>query len=492
MKKRSFVIFFVLAAFSVFLFSGCSADKKTEENKPTSTLITPNTATPTPTVPERERDVITLSADSQRALREAEDTTSLPGICIYTKDLKAVTSIEDYADCLVYTINDDSEFKHAGTPASIRVRGNSTAYYGDVKQILNNPVPYRIKFDSKDNLFGMHDGLERKSWVLLKGDWNLLMDDIALSLGRLLLHSDNYCSDSMLVRVYVNNVDKGIYCLCEQSQTGKGRVEINEPEEGYTGTDIGYLFEIDNYAESPCFEVNYANATFTDINGVTRRFASADYTIKSEIYSDAQVNFIKMYMNNLFTVLYRAAEEQKYFTLDAHNALIEAPEELQSMESLADYWLDMDSVVDTYILHEIACSHDIGEGSFFMCVDFSDCENKGKLRFTSPWDFNWGYDFDGDYYAGAFCSADFMKQYGDRSHPWFVLFAKQDWFMERVKNRLAEVGTDNLLAILREKRMMVDLFSDDLKVPEEWRYETAKNLIDTVENRIKRLAELYR
>lgn len=506
--KRLTGLITVIAGLMLFAagcaFNGNSGSQTIHPNKkptayPTATQAATNTPAPTnaevkkPTAtPAPVRDNIEVSDYSRRYLEKTEDETQIPSIFIYTAALKPVTSITEYMDCLVYTINDDSEFKHAGTPATIRVRGNSTAYYGDVQQILANQVPYRIKFDSKDNLFGLHDGLERKSWVLLKGNWNLLMDETGFSLGRTLFHSDNYCSDSMLVKVYVNNSDKGVYCLCEQSQTGKGRVDINEPAEGYTGTDIGYFFEIDNYNEQPSFNVNYANAAFTDINGVTRKFTSADYSIKSDIYSDAQKNFIKTYMNNLFTILLRASEENKYYTLDENNAIVDAPAELQSMEKLADRWLDMNSVVDTYILHEIVCSHDIGEGSFFMCVDFSDCENKGQLRFTSPWDFNWGYDVETGYYAGAFCSADFMKQYGDRSHPWFILFAKQDWFMSRVKQRLAEVGTDKLLGIVRKKRMLLNLFYEDLKVPEEWRIGSANDLLNTVEKRINWIADTYK
>ena len=57
--------------------------------------------------------------------------------------------------------------------AGIKVRGNSSAYYGDVSQILANKVPYRIKFDKKTNMLGLNNGAECKSWVLLKSDWEL-------------------------------------------------------------------------------------------------------------------------------------------------------------------------------------------------------------------------------------------------------------------------------------------------------------------------------
>ena len=77
------------------------------------------------------------------------------------------------------------------------------------------------------------------------------------------------------VHVYLNGELKGNYLLCEQSQVNKHRVNITEPEENYTGTDIGYFVEIDNYANSkehPCFRMKYEQATVTDIEGQTQKF----------------------------------------------------------------------------------------------------------------------------------------------------------------------------------------------------------------------------
>ena len=46
-----------------------------------------------------------------------------------------------------------------------------------------------------------------------------------------------------------------------------------------------------------------------------------------------------------------------------------------------------------------------------MCVDFSKDSKCPKLKFTSPWDFNWAYnDSTEKYYAGAFTDKNFVAK----------------------------------------------------------------------------------
>ena len=62
-----------------------------------------------------------------------------------------------------------------------------------------------------------------------------------------------------------------------------------------------------------------------------------------------------------------------------------------------------------------------------MCVDLSKDSKCPKLKFTSPWDFNWAYnDSTEKYYAGAFTDKNFVAKNGDRSNPWFIILCKQD------------------------------------------------------------------
>ena len=99
--------------------------------------------------------------------KNLEKTTDIPTILVYTEENAEVVSRDEYVNCTVYTINCDDDFKLFGNEAGIRVRGNSTAFGGNVGMIRKNQVPYRIKFDKKTNLFGLNDEAECKSWVLL-------------------------------------------------------------------------------------------------------------------------------------------------------------------------------------------------------------------------------------------------------------------------------------------------------------------------------------
>ena len=84
--------------------------------------------------------------------KNLEKTTDIPTILVYTEENAEVVSREDYVNCTVYTINCEDEYRLFGSVAGIRVRGNSTAFGGNVGMIRKNQVPYRIKFDKKTNL----------------------------------------------------------------------------------------------------------------------------------------------------------------------------------------------------------------------------------------------------------------------------------------------------------------------------------------------------
>ena len=168
--------------------------------------------------------------DGARAFEEEKAKKhTIPSIHIITDPNDEVVSIYDYTSCVVDTFNCDDSVKLDGVSAGIKVRGNSSAFYGDVAQIRNNQVPYRIKFDEKTNMLGLHGGNEAKSWVLLKADWDLIRNDIAFRFGRALIGEHTFATDSQLVYVYLNNEFKGIYTLCEQCQVGKNRVGVTSP-----------------------------------------------------------------------------------------------------------------------------------------------------------------------------------------------------------------------------------------------------------------------
>lgn len=424
---------------------------------PVKIVIPEGTASLTPT-PEPEPTPV-LTGDVRSFLNSIEKKySSIPVICIYTDNGSEITSIKEYNRSSVYLVNCDQDNKIFGEAAGVRVRGNSSAFYGNVDMILKNQVPYRIKFDEKRNMLGLNSGAKCRNWVLIRAEWDVVKADLAFRLGRAFCRHGNYCSDGRLVLVYVNSRLKGIYELCEQNQVNKHRVNVNEPVENYGGTDIGYLLEIDNYCESPYFVVDYASrGVVTDINGVKRAFIPAEYSIKSDVYSDAQKKFIKKYVNNVFTILFDACVNSKYQTFDNNYDIVKADKKALKKkitggqasceaEAVAEEIMDLDSVVDMYLVYELYKDRDVGEGSFFMCVDFSRDSSCRRLRFCAPWDFEWSCEGkpDDGFYAGVFNTEQFAKTYEDRSNPWFILLMSQEWFYKRVQRRWQELRSERL------------------------------------------------
>lgn len=471
---------------------------KAESSSADSQAVT-TTAEPVVTLPATTKQVInsepatyeSLSADKaekESFKKKIRSESKIPVISVTTAPDDMIASREKYTSCVVDVFNCDEKLEINEASAGIKVRGNSSAYYGDVSQILANKVPYRIKFDKKTNMLGLNNGAECKSWVLLKSDWDLIRNDIAFRFGRTIMGDSNFCSDGQLVHLYVNEEFQGVYELCEQCQINPNRVDISEPEEGYTDTDIGYYLELDNYATSDednhYISMDYENATVTDINGETRQFVPAEYSIKNDLYSQNQIDFIDKYLNNLFKIVYEACENGKYYKFDENYDLVDS--DVTTAEEAVSNVMDIDSVRDMYILYEIVHDYDCGEGSFYMCVDLSKDSKCPKLKFTSPWDFNWAYnDSTEKYYAGAFTDKNFVAKNGDRSNPWFIVLCKQDWFMDTVKEKWTEMSREKLLqGCIKTEREYLKEYDADLRKGEEWGPDSAEDLFNWIENRI--------
>lgn len=121
-----------------------------------------------------------------------------------------------------------------------------------------------------------------------------------------------------------------------------------------------------------------------------------------------------------------------------------------------------------------------------MCVDLSKDSKCPKLKFTSPWDFNWAYnDSTEKYYAGAFTDKNFVAKKGDRSNPWFIILCKQDWFMATVKEKWTEMSREKLLqGCIKTEREYLKEYDADLRKGEELGPDSAEDLFNWIENRI--------
>ncbi|MCQ2506121.1 MAG: CotH kinase family protein [Lachnospiraceae bacterium] len=432
-------------------------------NTPTPTNTVAPTNTPTPTFTSTPRPVYTSGPRSKIGEKV------LPIISIETGIDAPVLSSTEYRECTVSVFNCSEKYEIDYKKAGIRVRGNASALYNEERRQKkpNAAYPYKIKFDKKTNMLGLNEGQKFKDWVLLRLPDYLVNDYTVFKIGKLLFDGDYYSSDSCMVNLYIDDRFMGVYLLCEQSEAKPGRVEINEPASGYTGTDIGYFIEIDNYysKEPYHFKVSYCDGVeYTDIMGNTRNFRNSGgvgYSIHSDIYSQKQVDFAKKYIDNVFKILYEATEHDKYYGFDENYDLVEMA--FASAKECISAVMDINSVVCMYIVEEISCDYDRGIGSFFMAIDFSENAKYDKLTFLCPWDMEFivggRAEVVKSYLAGVFDyylpekdskgnivydkeTGNPVQSMGDRANPWLIIFAKQDWFREMVYDKLVELNRD--------------------------------------------------
>ena len=313
----------------------------------------------------------------------------------------------------------------------VKVRGNWTTTY--------KKKPLRIKFDEKQSMLGLNEGNEFKNWVLLASykDRSFLRDITGFTLGKE-LSPDYYASDFKLVEVYVNEEYFGVYILAEQQEVKKERINIDDAEDT-SSNETGYLIEYDRYYEfedeDTVFELKHGSEV-KDRNGeivsefnIESNKGYAGYTIKNDLNTPAQRDYIKNYMQTLWDKCYVAVNDSTKSEAE--------------VKAVIEQYIDVQSLVDTYLLQEIVCDPDLYITSFFMTLDMSATGNK-KLTFQAPWDFdstmgNKEHDAnDQGVYAGV-VGWDVNHVRRGTGNPWMMLLVNQPWFNEMVKTKWNEV-----------------------------------------------------
>lgn len=286
------------------------------------------------------------------------------------------------------------------TDAKIRGRGNQS-WKLDKK-------PYRLKLPEAAALLSGSDSTN-KDWILLAchSDKSFLRDDIAFSLGRG-LDGIEWSPLSEHVEVYLNGEYRGIYLLTERIEASSDRIDI---EEGI-GDSIGFLFELDGYAEGE---------QYTDYFEV----AGDRYSLHSDFSSPEQIQELEKHLSEAY-----------------RKTLI------GSYETASEY-LDIDSAVDSYILYEYMANQDAGFSSFYMYVK----EPGGIVFFGPPWDF----DASSGNTRNSVSSKGMYIGKGDAynskispANPWFAALTHHDWFNALVKERWNSIK-DTIKATVEER-----------------------------------------
>ncbi|MCR4952636.1 MAG: CotH kinase family protein [Treponema sp.] len=355
-----------------------------------------------------------------------------------------------YENCKISITDDDGSIFMKNTQAQVKVRGNWTSTY-DKKSL-------RVKFQKKQGMLGLHNGEEFKNWVLIAmyKDWSMLRDYTAQYMSKLI--SPYYSSDSRLVEVYINDVYWGVYLLAELQEVSKNRINITKPRKGYKGTDIGYLLESDTYAKyeekSKNFVLDYKLPIYDiDGNKASKGLLIKTFTIKNDINDMEQHDFIKKYMTLLWELCYEASYNNKFYKFNKDYTEL-VPSDAKDCFECVSSVIDIDSLIDTYILSEICCDADLYWTSFYMDVDFGKKGNK-KLTFEAPWDFdsalgNKDFCSDGKGLYAAKIGWDTDKKHKGTCNPWMIVFVRCDWFQKLVREKWKSVHDNDVLGKVLE------------------------------------------
>ena len=438
--------------------------------------------------------------DVRNATLTIVENIGLPNIKVTTSTGKD----PDYKDKTNYTLmttsidNCDSKYIINDVTGGIRARGNSTNYDGISKR------PWRLKFDTKINLLGLNNGQKYKSWVLLAEyfDQSMFRNAAAYTMGNSLFnYSNNYCSDYQHVNFFLNGDYRGVYVLAEQQQVNPGRIEVNEPGESNLDEKVGYLLEIDIRADDPVdiyFTVGpksqrSAWGTWSGgimINGV--RVVSSTYAIKSDTFDNKQNKYIEKYIDNVMTVLLNAAQGKPLQIIDENNTLVDNPYSTQ-YETLSSF-LDIDSFMKTCILQELMKNYDVGFGSFYMYVDFSEDSNHPLLTFGAPWDFDLST---GNKQSGNIIKTDneFIKSgFGEANfNPWLYLISQTDFYDELIKKYYSVISNSKVIdkAIKQIEYGSEAYLNDFTSDTERWKNGKEKTRMQTRQYRSQKDASTY-
>ena len=425
------------------------------ENQLAEQVMTPND---NGTLTMARVDIVTKSTDKNVMDFVTKPVTRDTATAIASYTPGYVIPVEPYyEDCAITVTDKTNQVTLDAADAQVKVRGNWTTSY-DKKSL-------RIKFTEKQNMLGLNDGAQMKNWVLIAEykDTSKLRDKVLYQMANEILEPDGYyCTDADLVEVTINGKYWGVYLLAEYQQINENRVNITEAEKDYKGTDIGYFLEYDGYYytenEAETFIVDYhdnAPLTLFDGSDNTSRTETVfpvreddkkrklGFTIKSDIYCEEQRDFIANFVNGVYDIMYEAAYNNKAYEFNAdYTALVKS--DLTPLEAVEKV-VDVNSLVDMYILYEVACDADGYWSSFFMSVDFGEGGNR-KLTFTAPWDFDSAM---ANVNSGSRC-ADAQGYFATNSvlstnnkfyamNPWLTVFAYQDWFWELVSEKWTEI-----------------------------------------------------
>lgn len=277
-------------------------------------------------------------------------------------------------------VTEKGEIIYDGALGQIKARGNSTFREYPKKA-------YQIKLETKTDLLGT--GEKVKTWVLLAnyGDATMqhdkLMKDLASSLGM------PYTASCGWVNLYYDGEYRGVYLLSEKVSVGSAGVDITDMEEVYEKLNSDYGDDVEVAEGTNVYGQKYLytpgltepeeitggylierNLDFIDeVNGFYTSQGAA-FNLKSpEWTGNAAMDYISSYYQEFEDAVFATDENGNYTGIN--------PVTNKSF----DEYVDLSSLVQVFLLQELALNPDGFESSFFFYKD------AGGIMYAGPiWD----------------------------------------------------------------------------------------------------------
>ena len=308
---------------------------------------------------------------------------SIPTIHLHSDDPKQGRSWVDAskkheATGTMEFITADGDAVYDGALTQIKARGNSTFKHFPKKA-------YQIKLDKKTDLLGI--GEKGKTWVLLAnyGDATLLHDkafkDLAADLGM------DYTTSCDWVNLYYDGEYRGVYLLGEKVSVGSTGVDITDMEEAYEevnptyGDDMKIAEAVNSYGQKYLYTENITeletvtggflierNRDFIDeANGFFTKQGAA-FNVKSPEWAGQEaMEYISEYYQAFEDAVYATDENGNYTGYNAETG-----------KYYYEY-CDLESLIQTYLIQQLALNIDAYVASFFFYKDANDIMKAGPV-----------------------------------------------------------------------------------------------------------------
>ena len=317
----------------------------------------------------------------------------------------------------VLTVNgqkifDSGEYVKDVSGMTIRIRGNTSAYYSSKK-------PYKIELEKKNDLLVRgNNQYNDKNWILIDEGNDGLNTLIGFKMNEI-LGLGGWTPDYRFVNLFINDDYRGIYMLLESIRRNPDcRLNVDKKS--------GYIFESDAYWWKE-------NVYFSSNAGVKYTFKYPD----SDDITPQQTDYLRQAVNVM---------EQSF-----------------TAGNYADY-IDVTSFAYWIMAHDILGTFDSAGANIYLTK--YDNTDDSKITMSTLWDFNsimkttnqWSrIRSDSNFYFGRlFADADFTNTY------WNIWKQKSDSIFTEMTDFIRQFASSETAAALQNSRTY-----DGLR----WQYE---------------------